>query len=580
MWGRTSWLARRLRGPEVPIWYDPRYRLPLPGLGARPGVELRRADFVIWYLLGERIAPARALRRPRRASYEELARVHTHEYLESLVRPETLARIFAAHPSEISVDETLESVRLACGATVDAARRALRTRGAALNLLGGFHHAAPDHGGGLCALNDVAVALAALRHDGFSGQVAVIDCDAHPPDGTAACLRGDRAAWIGSLSASDWGPVPGARERLLPEGTGDAAYLDALDELLAEMPPPALAFVLAGGDVLAGDHLGQLGLTLAGARRRDLHIARALRGVPTVWLPAGGYHEDAWKVLAGTALALYGRGRRPVGDADPLHGRYARIAARLSPARLHDDFDLTEADLMAGLGVAPGRPTLLGYYSAEGIEYALFRYGILGTLSRLGYDHFHVTLEPVASGGDRAQLRAQAAGRDWLLVDLVLEKRQIAGRPVLYVHWLSLRNPRARFGNVRPQLPGQEVPGLGLLRESGELLERIAERLGLDGIAFRPAWLHTAYIARAQFRFVDAARQGRFEALVRDLGPRPLDRASRALAEGHVKMDGKPYSWEADEMVHWLHPQPFDEAAVAAAREAAHFTVADEDADG
>src|SRR5581483_1098198 len=91
---------------------------------------------------------------------------------------------------------------------------------------------------------------------------------------------------------------------VLPKGSGDGPYLDALDGLLKDLPPVELAFVLAGGDVLTGDKLGTLGLSVAGARARDLRVVSRLDGVPQVWLPAGGYSPHAWKVLAGTGLAL------------------------------------------------------------------------------------------------------------------------------------------------------------------------------------------------------------------------------------------------------------------------------------
>ena len=115
--------------------------------------------------------------------------MHDAELLESLGRPETLARVFAVDPSDVPVDEVMTTVRLACGG--DARRpRARRSapRAPALNLLGGFHHAAPGAAGGFCPVNDVAVAVAALRAEGFTGRVAVLDLDAHPPDGIAACL--------------------------------------------------------------------------------------------------------------------------------------------------------------------------------------------------------------------------------------------------------------------------------------------------------------------------------------------------------------------------------------------------------
>src|SRR5205814_8658958 len=188
--------------------------------------------------------------------------------------------------------------------------------GPALNRLGGFHHAAPDRGAGLCAVNGLAVALAVARKNGFDGRVAVLDLDAHPPDGTAECLRSDPKKWIGSISGAGWAGLDGVDEVVLP-GAGDGAYLSALSELLSRMERPRLAFVLAGGDVLDGDKLGKLRLTLDGARRRDLAVASALRGIPSAWLPAGGYSDRAWKLLAGTALALTERSRRVVPDRDP-----------------------------------------------------------------------------------------------------------------------------------------------------------------------------------------------------------------------------------------------------------------------
>ena len=175
--------------------------------GTAAGMEPRRADFALWWLRECGAVTRRMARAPFRISWENLARVHTPELLESLGRPETLARVFGVDPSDVPVDEVMTTVRLACGGTLAAAREALRTRAPALNLLGGFHHASPDVAGGFCPVNDVAVAVAALRDEGLAGRVVVLDLDAHPPDGIAACLGKDPTVWIGSISGSDWGPL-------------------------------------------------------------------------------------------------------------------------------------------------------------------------------------------------------------------------------------------------------------------------------------------------------------------------------------------------------------------------------------
>jgi hypothetical protein len=86
-------------------------------------------------------------------------------------------------------------------------------------------------------------------------------------------------------------------------------------------------------------------------------------------------------------------------------------------------------------------------------------------------------------------------------------------------------------------------------------------------------WFHLAVVARVRFRFVDPARQGRFEALMRDLAHLPLLEATRLVAEGHVRLNGERYSWEAHDMVSRLNPRGDDVPLIAAERDRCHFTV-------
>jgi len=79
----TAWLHRR----DVTAWYDPRYRLPIASLEVAAGVEPRRADFCTWWLRACGALHERSFRKPHRISYENLARVHTPELLESLAHP-------------------------------------------------------------------------------------------------------------------------------------------------------------------------------------------------------------------------------------------------------------------------------------------------------------------------------------------------------------------------------------------------------------------------------------------------------------------------------------------------------------
>ncbi len=280
-------------------------------------------------------------------------------------------------------------------------------------------------------------------------------------------------------------------------------------------------------------------------------LLRALRGRPSVWLPGGGHHRDSWRVLAGTALVIAGRRRARIRrSADPLRSHFAAVAAELGNETFAD-LSLSEEDL--GLGALPFR--LLGFYSREAVEHALSRYGLWSHIERLGYAALRVDIDTTGTG-DRFRLFGTARGEEHLLVEVILERRRIAERDVLFVHWLTLRDPLARFTDARPRLPGQDAPGLGLSRETTELLLVMARRLGLDGVGFRPSWFHTAFAARRCGRFVDPARQGRFEAQLRDLPAVPLLEATEAFASGRVRMDGRPYAWEPDEMVAWLTEPP------------------------
>jgi acetoin utilization deacetylase AcuC-like enzyme len=567
---QRGWMRRGLA-----VFHSPLYRLPFPRAELEVGLQSQRSDFARWYLEDREIVPAKAFQVPHAVGWGDLARVHTPAWLDALTHAETLGAVFALPPAEVPVDALLQTARLATGGTLAAARWTLRTKRPVLNLLGGFHHAARNHGGGFCAVNDVAVAVARLRADrAFSGKVVVLDLDAHPPDGTADCLEDDEDRWMGSLSGTSV-PVPAwVDETVLAPGTGDADYLAALDRLLARMPRGALAFVLAGGDVLAGDRFGNLGLSLEGVRARDLRVRAALDGTPSAWLAAGGYSRDAWRALAGTAVALALNSRRPIPDTyDPLSAKFRLLSAGLGGNEL-TDASSEYAEIEEELGIRPARrhTLFLGYYTASGVELAFARFGVLEHLARLGYSDLRISLDDVGPG-DRLRVFGTHAEKEHLLAEVVEEKQVLEGRDILFVHWLTLRHPIVPFDAHRPPLPGQDAPGPGLSHEAGEFLLATARRLGLSGVAFRPSWYHMAFTAKAHYRFTDAARQGRFLALVRDVSHLPLREATLAVAQGRVRMNGAPYAWEADVMVQWLDGSADVSAEAGAEATRVHFTV-------
>lgn len=247
------------------------------------------------------------------ATWDELARAHTQEWLErvrdgALDRRQTLALGLPWSPALV------ERSTRATGATIRAAGVALE-RGAAMNLGGGTHHAFADAGRGFCVFNDVVTAIRAHRAAGRLGRVLVIDLDVHQGDGTHALLAGDPTAFTLSINGFRNYPfrrVPGDLEADLADDTGDDEYVSTLGRLLPEAlrrGRPELAFYLAGADPYEGDRLGRLALTKQGLLERDVLVRDTLRtaGVPVCVTLAGGYAdriEDTVEINVGTVTTF------------------------------------------------------------------------------------------------------------------------------------------------------------------------------------------------------------------------------------------------------------------------------------
>jgi hypothetical protein len=230
----------------------------------------------------------------------------------------------------------------------------------------------------------------------------------------------------------------------------------------------------------------------------------------------------------------------------------------------------------------------LGRFDAKALHRELLEAGLLGGLAELGYPKVSVR---VSAEGDEHRLRVLAPGLLAPLVDLRLAEsaaffkdppRLRLGLEVfslLAVRGLVLQDPRGVFPADRPRLPGQDHPGLGLFSRLIGRLGQWAEDWGKDGLLAFPPHFHVAVMASRSLRFVSPARQGRFEALRRDLARRPLGDASRAVdASGVVDQGGAPFTWEPAEMVaplaHDLREYVESEdygKAVGTAREKARF---------
>ncbi|MFB3853379.1 MAG: histone deacetylase [Vicinamibacterales bacterium] len=267
---------------------------------------------------------------PAEASWEDIGLVHSPDYLDKL----RTGHLSISEQAEMELPwspDVVEGFRLMVGGTITAARLACAGRGGSpaarlvVHLGGGFHHAFPDHGEGFCMFNDVAVAVRVLSRDAGIERFAVIDCDVHHGNGTAAIFAGDPGVFTFSIHQRHNYPAVKPRSSLdvaLVDGVSDIEYLRALSGALPRVfdYQPQMVFYLAGADPFEDDQLGGLSLTLNGLRKRDRMVLEAIDAarVPAVITLAGGYARHAEDTVAAhaatvdEALAIVRRARSPV----------------------------------------------------------------------------------------------------------------------------------------------------------------------------------------------------------------------------------------------------------------------------
>jgi acetoin utilization deacetylase AcuC-like enzyme len=335
------------------IIYSPRYAIDL-GLHVFPTEKYRLVHDA---LIRRGLVSSSRVVEPVAATWDELALVHTAEYLQKMrdgaLTPEDVTQLELPWSQEmvdgfrVMVGGTIQAARIACG--LESSKFEVRSQKSGItktsdfglqtsdfravcHLGGGLHHAFPNHGEGFCPFNDVAVAIRGLQAAGVD-RAAVIDLDVHHGNGTAfifnpggtaahdrsakALAERDDRVFTFSMHQQHNYPMWKPRSSLdigLPDGTLDAAYLGELDEALPTVIAhrPACVFYLAGADPYEDDQLGGLRLTKDGLRRRDRMVIDTVRaaGVPLVIVLAGGYArrvedtvaihvatiEEAWRV--------------------------------------------------------------------------------------------------------------------------------------------------------------------------------------------------------------------------------------------------------------------------------------------
>lgn len=566
---RAARAARRLRhtlaGAHIPFIYHRTYR---SGLGGAP-LDRLRGERVLSCLYEEGLIRRGDIVVPRPASLENILLVHRQEYLRQLEEPGAVDAIVGGRLTRDRRREAVEVQRLMVGGTIQACRLALQTGDVTVHVGGGLHHAGPQGGMGFCIFNDIAVAVKRLRDRGFTDPVLIVDLDLHDGNGTRAVFADDPTVYTFSIHNAPWDDTPNdaVASTAVALGTGveDAAYLAAIRTRLPAViadHSPRLAIYLAGTDPAAEDPLGDWHITPEGMVERDRFVMGRLRDIqahmPIVVLMGGGYGNAAWRHSV-RFFSWLGTGDvfEPADDLEVALRRFEQGQSLLGESETRPakngwlDFDLTEEDL---LGVTPEARAnrLLGRLNHTQLVGLMERAGILDQIRGRDYPDPHVDIEPSFGLGETMRIWGDRS-RSALLMELrVSNNRTLApGMDLMWLEWLLMQNPRARFPAARPPLPGQEHPGLGILADVFAWLIIACREAGLDGVAFRSSHFHVATLARRRFRFLEPRLQIQFDAIMEATEALGLAEASHAVAAGRVRdvATGSPVAWQEATMI-------------------------------
>ena len=212
---------------------------------------------------------------PRNASDEEVKKIHTPEYLESLyiTGERALTMDTIVHP------ETLSIARLAAGGSIIAAEKAWSDRKPSIALVRPpGHHSGSYYGMGFCYLNNIAIAAEQMMKR--ARKIAIVDIDVHHGNGTQDLFYRRPDILYISAHQSYIFPGTGYLEEVgegdgkgytinipFESGAGDSSFEMAMDKVIIpalDDYDPEMLLVSLGVDAHYRDPLASLSLSSSG----------------------------------------------------------------------------------------------------------------------------------------------------------------------------------------------------------------------------------------------------------------------------------------------------------------------------
>lgn len=203
---------------------------------------------------------------------EQLARVHTPDYIESIRQTAPAAGLVMLDPDTAMNPFTWNAALRAAGAVVLATDLVLneKVKNVFCAIRPPGHHAESNRAMGFCLFNNVAVGVAHAIEQYHLQQVAILDFDVHHGNGSEEIFRDNSHVMLCSTFQHPFYPYCGAdsaTERVvnvpLPYGADGKVFRKAVTDIwlpALDKFKPEMIFVSAGFDAHRDDEMAQLQL--------------------------------------------------------------------------------------------------------------------------------------------------------------------------------------------------------------------------------------------------------------------------------------------------------------------------------
>lgn len=250
--------------------------------------------------------------KPRSATFEEIARVHTPAHIARIKEISDRGYGDTGHLTPLGAG-SYEIALLAAGGAIEAVEAVVAgsVQNAYALIRPPGHHATADVGMGFCLFANAAIAIRHAQERHGISRIATVDWDVHHGNGTQSIFYDDPSVLtisihqdglfpLGSGAMSENGEGEGEGSNInipLPAGSGSGAYVLAFEKVVIPALrrfKPELIVVPCGFDASGVDPMGRMMMSSSGYRqltRMLLDVADELCGGRLLMTHEGGYSE-------------------------------------------------------------------------------------------------------------------------------------------------------------------------------------------------------------------------------------------------------------------------------------------------